>query len=159
MMTHAKERHKTAMMAQYRDHLTSVHEPGKQFIPMMAYNLVLGLRWCKTLKPGIDCATGQLTSLRPPRSRGEARRSGMIVHWYNCRDDKSTKVPLPDIGGSTPMINSTSELPGDVDGKPRVSREDSPTPDIEILGETTCNDLLPTNVTIETFALRLGHCS
>jgi len=57
----------------------------------------------------------------------------MIVQWYEGRDDESTNVRLPDIGWSTPTINSTSEIPVDPDGKPRESGEDSPTPDIETL--------------------------
>jgi hypothetical protein len=47
----------------------------------------------------------------------------------------------------------------DPDGKPRESGEDSPTPDIEILGATAFDDLLASDETIETFALRIGECS
>jgi len=47
----------------------------------------------------------------------------------------------------------------DPNGKPRESGEDIPTPDIEILGATTFNDLLASVETIETFALRIGECS
>jgi hypothetical protein len=57
------------------------------------------------------------------------------------------------------MINSMLEIPVDPDGKPRESNEDSPTPDIKILGATAINDLLPSDVTIEIFALRIGQCS
>ena len=100
---------------------------------MGAYDLVLGLPWFKTRKPEIIWATGRLTLLQTPSAQGEARRSGMIVQWYEGRYDKSTNVQLPDIGLSTPTINSMSEIPVDRDGKPRESCEDSPTPDIEIL--------------------------
>jgi hypothetical protein len=65
----------------------------------------------------------------------------MIVQWYEGWDDKSTNVWLPDIGESTPTINSTSEIPVDPDGKPRESGEDSPTPNMEILEATTFDDL------------------
>jgi hypothetical protein len=41
----------------------------------------------------------------------------------------------------------------DPDGKPRDSIEDSPTPDIEIFKATAFDDLLPSDETIETFAL------
>jgi hypothetical protein len=83
----------------------------------------------------------------------------MIVQWYEGQDDESTNVRLPDIGGSTPTINSTSEIPVDPDGKPRESGEDSPAPDIEILGATAFDDILASDVTIETFILQIGECS
>jgi hypothetical protein len=47
----------------------------------------------------------------------------------------------------------------DPDGKPRESGEDSRTPDIKILGATAFDDLLASDETIETFALRSGECS
>jgi hypothetical protein len=159
VIAHARESRKTAMTVQYMDHLAPVHEPEVLVVPMRAYDLVLGLPWFKTRKPEIDWATGRLTSLRTPSGQGEAHRSGMIVQWYEGRGDESTNVRLPDIGGSTPTINSTSEIPMDPDGKPRESGEDSPTPDIEILGATAFDDLLASDETIETFALRIGECS
>ena len=83
----------------------------------------------------------------------------MIVQWYEDQDDESTNIRLPDIGGSTLMINSTSEIPVDPDGKPKENSEDSPTPDIEILGATAFDDLLASDETIDTFALQIGECS
>jgi hypothetical protein len=83
----------------------------------------------------------------------------MIVQWYEGWDDESTNVRLRDIGGSTPMFISMSEIPLDPDGKPRESGEDSPAPDIEILRATAFDDLLASDETIETFALRIGECS
>jgi len=50
-------------------------------------------------------------------------------------------------------------MPVDPNRKPRESGEDSPTPDIEILGATAFDDLLASDKTIETFALRIGECS
>jgi hypothetical protein len=83
----------------------------------------------------------------------------MIVQWYEGRDAESTNIRLPDIGGSTTTINSTSEIPVDPDGQPRESGEDSTTPDIEILGATAFEYLLASDDTIEIFALRIGECS
>jgi hypothetical protein len=83
----------------------------------------------------------------------------MIVQWYEGRDDESTNVRRPVIGGSTPTINTTSEIHVDRDGIPRERGEDSPTPDIEILGATALDDLLASDETIETFTLRIGECS
>jgi len=159
VIVHARESRKTAITVQYMDHLAPVHQPEVLVVPMRAYNLVLGLPWFKTRKPEIDWATGRLTSLKTPSGQGEARRSGMIVQWYEGRYDESTNVWLPDIGGSMPTINSTTEIPVDPNGKPREGGEDSPTPDIEILGETAFDDLLASDETIETFALRIGECS
>ena len=159
VIAHAREIRKTAMTVQYMDHLAPVHKPEVLLVPMREYDLVLGVPWFKTREPEIDWANGRLTSLSTPSGQGEARRSGMIVQWYEGQYDESTNVRLPDIGGSTPTINTTSEIPVDPDGKPRESGEDSPTPDIEILGATACDDLLASDETIETFALRIGECS
>jgi hypothetical protein len=83
----------------------------------------------------------------------------VIVQWYNGRYDDCTNVWLPDIGGSTPTINSTSEIPVDPDGQPMERIEYSPTPDIEILRATAFDDLFASDETIETLALRIGECS
>ena len=81
------------------------------------------------------------------------------MDWYEDRDDESTNVPLPNIGVSMLTINSTSQIPVNPDGKPRESGEDSPTPDIEILGATAFDNLLGSDETIETFPLQIGDCS
>ena len=78
---------------------------------------------------------------------------------YECQDDDRTNVQLPDISGSTPMMNSTSDIPTVSDGKPRERGEDSSTPDIEILGATAFYDLITSNETIKIFSLRIGECS
>jgi hypothetical protein len=52
-----------------------------------------------------------------------------------------------------------SEIPVDPDGNPRESGEDIPTRDIEILGPTSFDDVLASNQTIDSFALRIGECS
>jgi hypothetical protein len=137
-------------------HLAPVHEPEVLFVPMTAYDLVLRLPLFKTRKPEINWATGRLTSLRTASGHVEASRSVMIVQWYERRDDETTNVRLPDIGGSTPTINSMSEIPVDPDRKPRDSGEDSPTPDTKILGATAFDDLLASDETIDTFALQIG---
>jgi len=148
-----------AMTVRYLDHLAPVHKPEVLVIPMRDYDLVLGLPWFKTRKPEIEWATGRLISSRTPSGRGEEHRSGMIVQWYEGWDDKSTNVRLPDIGGSTPTINSMSETAVNPNGKPRESGEDSSTTDIEILGATAFDDLSASDETIETFGLQIGECS
>jgi len=159
VIAHARESRKTAMTVQYMDHLAPVHKPEVLVIPMRANDLVLGLPWFKTSKPEINWATGRLTSLTTSSGQGEARRSGMIVQWYEGQYDESTNVRIPDIGWSTPTINSTSAIPVDPDGKPRETGEDSPTPDFEILWATALDDLLASDETIETFALRIASAT
>jgi len=121
------------MTVNHMEYFAPVHEPEVLVFPMRAFDLVLGLPWFKTRKPEIDWATGRLTSSRTPSGQGESRRSGMIVQWYERRDDESKNVRLSVIGGITPTINSTSEIPVDTDGKPWESGEYSLTPDIKIL--------------------------
>jgi len=132
-IAHVRESRKTAMTVQYMDHLALVYKTEVEVVPMRAYDLVLGLPWFKTRQPEMDWATGRLTSLSTPSGQGEARRSGMTEQWYEGWGDESINLRLPDIGGSMPTINLTSEIPVDPDGKPWESGEDSPTPDIEIL--------------------------
>jgi len=155
----ARESLKTAMRVQYMNHIAPAHRPEVLVDAMRAYNLVLGLPWFKIRKPEIDWATSRLPPLRTPSGQGEVRRSGMIVQWYKGRDDESTNVRLPDIGGSTLKITATSQISVDRYGKPRKSGEDSPNPDIEILGATAFDDLLASVETIERFALRIAECS
>jgi hypothetical protein len=126
---------------------------------MTAYNQVLGLQWFKSGKPEIDCDTDLSTLLITRSGQDEARRLPMRMQWYECRDDESTNVWLPDSGGSTPTINCTSEIPVDADRNPRQSCEDIPTPDSETLRATTFDDPLDSNETIETFPLPFGECS
>jgi len=140
------------------DHLAPVHETEVLVVPMRAYDLVLGLPWFKTRKPEIAWATGRLTSLRTPSGQEEAHTSGMIVQWYESRNDESNNVWLPDIGGRTPTINPQSVIPIDPDGNPIESGADSPTPDILILGATAFYDLLASDETIETFYLWIEEC-
>jgi hypothetical protein len=104
------------MTVQYMDHLAMVYKTEVQVVPMRAYNLVQGLPWFKTRKPEIDRATARLTSLCTPSGQGEACRSGMTEQRYKRRGDEITTVWLPDIGGSMPTINLTSEMALDPDG-------------------------------------------
>jgi hypothetical protein len=115
VIVHARESRITAMTVQYMANLGPVHDPEVLVGLMRAYDLVLGLPGFKTRKPVIDWATGRLISLRTPSGQVDTRRSGMIVQWYKGWDDEITNVRLPDLGGSTPTINLTSEISADPD--------------------------------------------
>jgi len=103
--------------------------------------------------PAIVSATTRLTSFNTAGDQGEAYRSGMKVRWYEGWDGESINVWLPVIGRSTPMINSTSEISVDQDGKPRESSADSPGTDIEMFGAAAYSDPLVSEESMETFAL------
>jgi len=159
VITHVMQSCKTVMTVQYMVHSAPVQGPEVLVVPRRAYDPVLGLLWFRTCKLEISWATGPLTSLGTPSGHGETCWSGMIVQRYECQDDDRTNVQLPDISGSTPMMNSTSDIPTVSDGKPRERGEDSSTPDIEILGATAFYDLITSNETIKIFSLRIGECS
>jgi len=147
-----------AMTVKYMDHLASVHELEVLVVSIMGNDPVLGKPWFEIRKPEIDWATGRFTSLRTPSGQGEARRSGMMVQWYKGRDDRSPNVRRPVIGGCTPTSKLTSEIPMDPDRQPMEWSEDSPTPEIEILGDTAFDNFSASDETIETFALRIREC-
>ena len=58
VIVHGRESHKTVMTVHNMHHLAPVHELEVLVVPLMAYNLVLGLPWFKTPKPEINWATG-----------------------------------------------------------------------------------------------------
>jgi hypothetical protein len=58
------------------------------------------------------------------------------MQWYNGRHGEITNVSQRDIEGRMTMSNSTTQIPVDPDGKLLESGEDSPHPDIEIVGAT-----------------------
>jgi hypothetical protein len=75
----------------------------------------------------------------------------MIAQWYKDQNDEFTNGLPPAIGGSTPTIYLTLEIPVNRSGKPCHSGEDSSTLDIPILGESAFDDLLTRDRTIKLF--------
>jgi hypothetical protein len=53
-------------------------------VPMMAYDLVLGLPWFKTRNPEIDWEAGKLLSLRCKSSHGEEARTGPDIQMLSA---------------------------------------------------------------------------
>jgi hypothetical protein len=83
----------------------------------------------------------------------------MKVQWYEGRHEERTNTLLPDIGGSTPTMITTSEIPVDLDGTPRSRGEDSPTPDVEIFRAPAFDNLTASIENIEILTLWIGECS
>lgn len=65
----------------------------------------------------------------------------MIVQWNEDQDDESTIAWVPDTDGSMLTMNMASQISVYPEGKANENGADSRTPDIEILGATTFNDL------------------
>jgi hypothetical protein len=64
VMSHAKDSRKTRLSVSYFEHEQPVDESEVLIVPMMAYNLVLGLPWFKARNPEIDWEAGKLLSLQ-----------------------------------------------------------------------------------------------
>jgi hypothetical protein len=64
VMSHAKDSRKTRLSVSYFEHEQPVDESEVLIVPMMAYDLVLGLRWFKARNPEIDWEAGKLLSLQ-----------------------------------------------------------------------------------------------
>jgi hypothetical protein len=86
-------------LVQYFEHLKPVDESEVLFVPMKAYDLVLGLPWFKARNPEIDWTKGRLTALRTPNGPQwakipEADRASPLPE----RSEENTNYePPPDI--------------------------------------------------------------
>jgi len=130
IMQHAKDSRKTPITVQYMKHPAPVTEPEVLVVPMRAYDLILGLPWFRTRNLEIDWNLRRLTALRSPNGPQPADiLSG---------EDK----PAPEAHETLPERD-----------------EDTPAPDIELLGATPFDDLLAGEEVIEAFALRTGECT
>jgi hypothetical protein len=63
-MSQAKSSRKTRLSVSYFEHEQPVDESEVLIVPMMAYDLVLGLPWFKARNPEIDWEAGKLLSLQ-----------------------------------------------------------------------------------------------
>jgi hypothetical protein len=79
VMSHAKDSRKTRLSVSYFEHEQPVDESEVLIVPMMAYDLVLGLPWFKARNPEIDWKAGKLLSLQrrqpQPNSHGKEASS------------------------------------------------------------------------------------
>jgi hypothetical protein len=63
-MSHTKDSRKTRLSVSYFEHEQPVDESEVLIVPMIAYDLVLGLPWFKARNPEIDWEAGKLLSLQ-----------------------------------------------------------------------------------------------
>jgi len=97
---------------------------------MRAYDLVLGLPWFRARNPEIDWNLRQLTALRLPTGSQAA--------------DK---------------VSGEHKPPPEAHEKLLEHDEDTPAPDMELVGATAFDDLLAGEEIIEAFALQIGECT
>jgi len=99
VMMSAKESRKASLLVQYFEHRKPLDRSMVLVVPMMAYDLVLGLPWFKARKPEIDWTKGRLTGLQTPNGLQRA----MIPETDHAsplpeRGEGNTNVdPPPDI--------------------------------------------------------------
>jgi len=130
IMQHAKDSRKTSITVQYMEHLAPVTEPEVLVVPMRAYDLVLGLPWFRARNPEIDWNLRRLTALRSPNGPQAAD-----------------------------ILSGEDKPPPEAHEKLPERDEDTPAPDIELLGATAFDDLLAGEEVVEAFALRIGECT
>jgi hypothetical protein len=86
-MSHAKGSRKTRLSVSYFEHEQPVDESEVLIVPMMAYDLELGLPWPKARNPEINWEAGKLLSLQrrqpQPNSHGKEASSetGPDIHY------------------------------------------------------------------------------
>jgi hypothetical protein len=77
IMSHARDSRKTRLSVSDFEHEQLVDESDVLIVPMMVYDLVLGLPWFKTSNPEIDGEAGRLLSLQ--RRQPQPNRHGKEV--------------------------------------------------------------------------------
>jgi hypothetical protein len=86
-MSHAKGSRNTRLSVSYFEHEQPVDESEVLIVPMMAYDLVLGLPWPKARNPEINWEGGKLLSLQrrqlQPNSHGKevSSETGPDIHY------------------------------------------------------------------------------
>jgi len=112
------------------EHLAPVTEPEVLVVPMRAYDLVLGLLWIRARNPEIDWNLRRFTALRSPNGPQAAD-----------------------------ILSGEDKPPPEAHEKLPEHDEDTPAPDIELLGATAFDDLLAGKEVVEAFAIRIGECT
>ena len=130
IVQHGKDSRKTSTTVQYMEHLARVTEPEVLVVPMQAYDLVLRQQWFRAPNPEIDWNLRPLTALRSPIGPQAADILG---------------------GEDKPPPEAHEKLP--------ERDEDTPAPDIELVGATAFDDLLAGEEVVEAFALRIEECT
>jgi len=108
-------------------------------VPMLAYDLVLGMPWFTARNPEMDWSTGRLTACRPPNGTLQAqdpRDEGVL----DPRDGEKLEFPLAD-------TTRTS-----------AGRGHAP-PNIELLGVTASVELPASDEVDQAVALQIEDCT
>jgi len=92
------------------------------------------------------------------RSLEEAYRSGIILQWLHCQNEKWINVRLPVFGSIWPLLRMNLKISEDPDTVWIERGEESSTGDITILSATAFDNLLDSNKTIQAFSLWIGTC-
>jgi hypothetical protein len=123
VMSHAKDSRKTRLSVRYFEHEQPVDESEVLIVPMMAYDLVLGLPWFKARNPEIDWEAGKLLSLRrrqpQPNSHGKVvspTETGPDIQTLSatafedlCSSDEVSDTFSLTLGECTGLLGATTE--------------------------------------------------
>jgi len=95
VMMSVKDSRKTTILCQYIEHSAPVDEPDVLVVPMVAYDLVLGLPWFQSRNPEIDQSKGQLLGLRTlVGNSGNEQTITSLPQGDGCAEDGACKPPL-----------------------------------------------------------------
>jgi len=97
-MMSAQESRKASLMVQYFEHLKPVDESEVLVVPKQAYELVLGLPWCKVMNLEIDWTKGQLTPMGTPNGpqRAKIPEANRASTLPEHSEENTTDEPPPD---------------------------------------------------------------
>jgi len=128
----AKDSRKTIISVGYFDQMAPVDELEVLFVPMLAYDLVLGMLWFTARNPEIDWSTGRPAALRTPNAKLQARDPRDEGVW-DPRDGEKSEIPMAEPTISSPGCGHTA-------------------PNIEPLRATASVDLLASDEVDQAFA-------
>jgi hypothetical protein len=99
VMMSARESRKASLLVQYFEHLKPVDESEVSVVPMMAYDLVLGLTWYKARNLEIDWSKGRLTALQTPNGpqRAKIPEADRASPLPERGEENTNDEPPPDI--------------------------------------------------------------
>jgi hypothetical protein len=123
VMSHTKDSRKTCLSVRYSEHEQPVDESEVLIVPIMAYDLVLGLLWFKARNLEIDWEAGKLLSLQrhqpQPNSHGKEvspTETGPDIQTLSatafedlCSSDEVSDTFSLTLGECTGLLGATTE--------------------------------------------------